>query len=69
MSLIHTLPANICLKGGKYLKQLIVLISSIMLGIIIFSLIAGPNEGSVYSAVKSVWQTELSIKTLQGADE
>ena len=47
------------------MKELIVLVASIMLGIVLFSLIAGTQEGSVYSDVKDVWQTEVEIRTME----
>ncbi len=47
------------------MKELIVLIASIMLGLCLFSLIAGDTDKSVYSAVKGVWQREIQVRTLQ----
>ena len=46
------------------MKQLIVLVASIMLGIFIFGLIAGPQDGSIYSEVKGVWQQEIEARTM-----
>lgn len=59
---------NILIKGGIRLKQLIVLIASLILGIALFNLIAGPGDDSIYSSVRKVWQTEVEIKTLHGVE-
>lgn len=45
------------------MKQLIVLMAMIVLGIAIFNLIAGNGEGSLLSSVKSVWSQELRERT------
>ncbi|MBQ1418942.1 MAG: hypothetical protein II418_05005 [Firmicutes bacterium] len=47
------------------MKELIILIASIMLGLCLFSLIAGEQETSIYSAVKGVWNTEIQARTLE----
>ena len=47
------------------MKELIILIASIMLGVFLFNLIAGDTDRSVYSAVKGVWQTEIRARTLE----
>ncbi len=47
------------------MKELIILIASIMLGLCLFTLIAGEQESSVYSAVKDVWTTEIRVRTLE----
>jgi len=46
------------------MKQLIVLISMILLGVILFGLIAGPEEDSTYSVVKGVWESEIDSRTM-----
>ena len=45
------------------MKQLIVMTSMVMLGVILFTLIAGPQDGSVYSAVRDVWVQEAASRT------
>ena len=47
------------------MKELIILIASIMLGLFLFNLIAGEQDSSIYSAVKGVWNTEIQARTLQ----
>ncbi len=47
------------------MKQLIVMVASILLGIFLFRMIAGPEENSLYSNVKQLWQKELQIRTVQ----
>ena len=37
----------------------------IVLGLCLFSLIAGEQETSIYSAVKGVWNTEIQARTLE----
>ena len=46
------------------MKQLIVLVSMIILGVILFGFIAGPDEGSTYSVVKGVWESEIGARTM-----
>ena len=36
-----------------------------MLGLCLFSLIAGDGDNSIYSAVKGVWNTEIQARTLE----
>ena len=45
------------------MKQVIVLMASIALGVLIFSLVMG--EGGLYSAVQSVWESERNIRNMQ----
>jgi hypothetical protein len=44
------------------MKQIIILCSMIMVGILIYNLISGNQEGSVLSSVKSVWLNELELQ-------
>ena len=44
------------------MKQFIVLMATVFLGLYIFSLIASKDEGSIYSMVKDVWRIEVSIR-------
>ena len=46
------------------MKQMIILAATIMLGVFLFNLIAGPDESSIYSEVKSVWQQEIDARTM-----
>lgn len=41
------------------MKQLIVLFSSILLGIAIYQMIADGGDGSIYGTVKQVWVEEI----------
>lgn len=45
------------------MKQLIILVASVMLGLFLFDLICGEQQGSVMSTVKSVWSTEIEART------
>lgn len=47
------------------MKQLIVMIAAILLGIHIFALIADPGEGSVLSSVGRLWQNEIAVRTAE----
>ncbi len=47
------------------MKQLIVMIAAIILGVYIFGLVAGPGEGSIYSGVRQLWQQEIKVRTVQ----
>lgn len=49
------------------MKELIVLLASVILGVFLFGLIAGSGEGSVYSSVKSVWDAEIQMRTVRDA--
>lgn len=51
------------------MKQLIVLVAMITLGIFIFNLVAGPDDDSIKSNLERVWQNELTIKTVQNISE
>jgi len=44
------------------MKQLIILVASIMLGIFLFNLIAGSGNDSIYSSVGNYWQTVLEVR-------
>ena len=48
------------------MKQLIILIASILLGVALFNMIAGDSPKSTKSVLKNVWQQEMQVKTLQG---
>jgi hypothetical protein len=45
------------------MKQFIVLCSTILLGITIFNMIAGPSSDSVMSSVGEVWQQGIQVRT------
>lgn len=47
------------------MKQLIVMVAMILLGISIFNLIAGPSEGSIRSSVGQLWQQEIEMRTME----
>jgi hypothetical protein len=49
------------------MKQLIVMAAAIMLGAFIFGLVAGPQEGSVRSVLRGVWQQEVDMRTMNEA--
>ncbi len=46
------------------MKDFIVLIAMILLGLAVFNLIAGPDENSIKSTLNDVWQQELQLKTI-----
>ncbi|MBQ3921442.1 MAG: hypothetical protein II689_04300 [Firmicutes bacterium] len=46
------------------MKQLIVLTATVMLGIFLFTLIAGSQDGSIYSALRGVWVREAASRTM-----
>lgn len=45
------------------MKQLIVMVASVMLGLFLFNLICGDQQTSVLSAVKTVWNCEIEART------
>ncbi len=47
------------------MKQLIVLLATVVLGLFLFQLIAGKDEGSIYSSVKKVWLAEIGQRTMR----
>ncbi|MBQ8589571.1 MAG: hypothetical protein IJ486_03860 [Firmicutes bacterium] len=47
------------------MKQLIVMTATIMLGICLFRLIAGPAEESILSSVGQLWQQEIEMRTAE----
>jgi hypothetical protein len=44
-------------------KQFIVLCGTIILGVAIYNLIAGPEDGSVISMVSEVWERGIRVRT------
>jgi hypothetical protein len=44
-------------------KQLIVMLAMVMLGIAIFNLIAGEDDSSIISVMKGVWAQEIQMRT------
>lgn len=47
------------------MKQLIVLAASILLGLYLFHLIAGPGPDSIYGSVGNLWRQELQTRTIR----
>lgn len=45
------------------MKQFIVLLAMILLGVALYGLIAGSQEGSLLSTLRSVWSNELVLRT------
>ncbi len=45
------------------MKQFIVLCSTILLGVAIFNMIAGPDSDSVMSTVGEVWEQGIQVRT------
>jgi hypothetical protein len=45
------------------MKQFIVLCSTVILGIMIYNMVAGPGSDSVMSTVSEVWQQGIQIRT------
>jgi hypothetical protein len=43
-------------------KQFIVLIATVALGLAIYGMIAGPGEDSMFSAVKEIWADEIELR-------
>ena len=46
------------------MKQMIVLFASILLGVMLVNLIAGPQPTSSYNTVKQVWQQEIEMRSV-----
>lgn len=49
------------------MKQMIVLISTIVLGVFIYQLVAGPGDDSIMSGLSALWQSGLDQRSLYGA--
>ncbi|MBO5667238.1 MAG: hypothetical protein J6S45_07310 [Firmicutes bacterium] len=47
------------------MKQLIIMVATILLGISIFQMIAGPSEDSIRSSVGQLWQQEIEMRTME----
>jgi hypothetical protein len=45
------------------MKQFIVLIAMVALGLAIYGMIAGPGEHSMLSSVKGLWTDEIDLRT------
>ena len=50
----------------RTMKQLIVLVASVMLGLAIFGMIAG-KENSIYSTLENAWEKEADHRVLSSA--
>lgn len=46
------------------MKQVIVLFASVLLGVYLFTLIAGTDEKSMQSMLKSVWVREVEVRRM-----
>lgn len=46
------------------MKQLIVMVAAIMLGVQLFSMIAGDQEDSVFSTMREVWVKEIDARNM-----
>lgn len=46
------------------MKQLIVMVSAILLGLYIFNLVIGPQEGSVAWVVREMWVREIDARSM-----
>ncbi|MBQ9931407.1 MAG: hypothetical protein IJO79_03565 [Firmicutes bacterium] len=44
------------------MKQLVVLLAMIVLGIAIYGIIAGDEDGSIKSTVSELWQQEILLR-------
>jgi hypothetical protein len=44
-------------------KQIIIMVAMVALGLAIFSLIAGSGEGSIFNTLQSVWEGEIILRT------
>lgn len=68
MKCIHSCISTLTFQKNKgdgiEMKEMIVLIASIMLGVLLVNLIAGPQDGSSYSTVKSVWIQEIEARNI-----
>lgn len=47
------------------MKQLIVMVAAIMLGLQIFVMIAGDQEGSIFSTMREVWVKEIDARNME----
>ncbi len=49
------------------MKQMIVMVSMITLGIFIFNLVAGPSDDSILNGIGKLWQAGLDARNYYGA--
>ena len=45
------------------MKQIIVMVATLMLGIAIYQLIAGSGNGSIMESVGGLWQQEIELRS------
>jgi hypothetical protein len=45
------------------MKQFIVLVAMLALGLSIYSMVAGPDDDSMLSSVKGIWAGEIELRT------
>ena len=48
------------------MKQMIVFISSIVLGVFIYGLVAGAEDGSIMSTLAGLWEKGLLARSMYG---
>ncbi len=46
------------------MKQFIVMCSSIALGLVIYNIIVGNDDGSIFMVLKSCWSNEVAARSL-----
>lgn len=51
------------------MKQLIVLLAALLLGLHIFTMVAGGGEGSVVSTMRQVWLQEIEVRRMEDVPE
>ncbi|HPF18474.1 MAG: hypothetical protein QM215_08160 [Bacillota bacterium] len=51
------------------MKQLIVLVAAVCLGLQLFTMIAGSGHGSVASTLRQVWLQEIEVRRLEDSPE
>ncbi|MDR3294862.1 MAG: hypothetical protein LBT26_03385 [Clostridiales Family XIII bacterium] len=47
------------------MKQFVILLTMVILGVAIYAMIAGPGDDSVLGSAKEVWRQEIDIRTRQ----
>ncbi|WP_165445390.1 hypothetical protein [Bacilliculturomica massiliensis] len=45
------------------MKQILVMLATVILGLFLFDLVCGDQPGSVMSTVKTVWDCEIQART------
>jgi hypothetical protein len=63
LNLTSSLLLQPVVKKELGMKQLIIMVAMVSLGLAIYGLILGDDEGSIMTVTKGIWQDEIDMRT------